>query len=189
MCVVQGTIAAQLMASASALLAYHQQTHIAATPVPVDAASTCTLPPISPTTQSSGGSGPSQYEPDYEQQQYHQQHGNGRQQHGRHGNGQAAGSSNSYAYPGVSTQGLEGIGYGDQAAVIDAETQQQNTYLDEISKGLDQLKFGAQVGWLASGDETNHASVLLRQLCAQCVVSSMACASTETESVSLLPPP
>lgn len=56
--------------------------------------------------------------------------------------GQPGGSQ---AYPGVSTRGLEDIGYGEQAQQLESETQQQNQYLDEISKGLDQLKFGAQV--------------------------------------------
>ncbi len=55
-------------------------------------------------------------------------------------------ANGSSAYPGVSTRGLEEIGLGEQAAAIDQETKEQNQYLDEISKGLDQLKFGAQVG-------------------------------------------
>lgn len=71
-------------------------------------------------------------------QQQAMQH-NGRQQQ------QHVGAGSSQAYPGVSTQGLEDIGYGEQAAQIQSETQQQDRYLDEISKGLDQLKFGAQV--------------------------------------------
>lgn len=77
---------------------------------------------------------------------------NGRQQQ-RSGAGHPGSSQ---AYPGVSTQGLEDIGYGEQAAQIQTETQQQDRYLDEISKGLDQLKFGAQVrfeqtGWPLGG--------------------------------------
>jgi hypothetical protein len=57
----------------------------------------------------------------------------------------AAAHNGSTAYPGVSTHGLAAAGLGEQAAAIDQETAQQNQYLDEISKGLDQLKFGAQV--------------------------------------------
>jgi hypothetical protein len=72
---------------------------------------------------------------------------NGRQQQ-RSGAGHPGSSQ---AYPGVSTQGLEDIGYGEQAAQIQTETQQQDRYLDEISKGLDQLKFGAQVSFEAAG--------------------------------------
>jgi hypothetical protein len=70
-----------------------------------------------------------------------QQHGRQQQQQQQR-NGVQPGSS---AYQGVSTRGLADIGYGEQATQLDAETQQQNHYLDEISKGLDQLKFGAQV--------------------------------------------
>eukprot|EP00879_Flechtneria_rotunda_P004353 GHRR01004604.1.p1 GENE.GHRR01004604.1~~GHRR01004604.1.p1 ORF type:complete len:275 (+),score=73.15 GHRR01004604.1:221-1045(+) len=47
-------------------------------------------------------------------------------------------------YPGVSTNGLAEIGFQQQAGVIQQETAKQDQYLDEISKGLDQLKFGAQ---------------------------------------------
>jgi hypothetical protein len=65
------------------------------------------------------------------------------QQHGKQQQQRQPGSA---AYPGVSTYGLEEAGYGQQAAAINAETQQQNQYLDQISQGLDQLKFGAQVG-------------------------------------------
>lgn len=85
------------------------------------------------------------YEPDsppYQQSMQQQQQHNGRHQQQQQRGSSQPGSS---AYPGVSTRGLQDIGYGEQAAVIDAETQQQNQYLDEISKGLDQLKFGAQV--------------------------------------------
>jgi hypothetical protein len=72
--------------------------------------------------------------------QHQQQHAGGMQR-----NGGQPGSGGEYAYPGVSTRGLADIGYGEQATVLESETQQQNHYLDEISKGLDQLKFGAQV--------------------------------------------
>jgi hypothetical protein len=54
----------------------------------------------------------------------------------------AAGSA---AYPGVRTDGLAGLGLDDEAAAIQTETREQDKYLDEISKGLDQLKMGAQV--------------------------------------------
>lgn len=48
------------------------------------------------------------------------------------------------AYPGVHTDGLAGLGLDEEAGVIQSETKQQDKYLDEISKGLDQLKMGAQ---------------------------------------------
>ncbi len=51
--------------------------------------------------------------------------------------------SSTYANP--NTDGLADLGLGNQAKVIDNETQKQNQYLDEISKGLDQLKHGAAV--------------------------------------------
>jgi hypothetical protein len=57
---------------------------------------------------------------------------------------QAAGGS--AAYPGVRTDGLAGLGLDEEAAAIQTETREQDKYLDEISKGLDQLKMGAQVG-------------------------------------------
>jgi hypothetical protein len=76
-----------------------------------------------------------------------QRQGGGGKQQQQQQQQQAAGahSNGSRAYPGVSTYGLQEAGCGEQAAAIDQETQQQNQYLDEISKGLDQLKFGAQV--------------------------------------------
>jgi hypothetical protein len=54
----------------------------------------------------------------------------------------AAGSA---AYPGVRTDGLAGLGLDEEAAAIQTETREQDKYLDEISRGLDQLKMGAQV--------------------------------------------
>jgi hypothetical protein len=54
----------------------------------------------------------------------------------------AAGSA---AYPGVHTDRLSGLGLDEEAAAIQSETREQDKYLDEISKGLDQLKMGAQV--------------------------------------------
>jgi hypothetical protein len=54
----------------------------------------------------------------------------------------AAGSA---AYPGVRTDGLAGLGLDEEAAAIQSETREQDKYLDEISRGLDQLKMGAQV--------------------------------------------
>lgn len=47
------------------------------------------------------------------------------------------------SYPNVTTRGLDEAGFGDEARTIQAETAQQNAYLDEIAKGLDQLKHGA----------------------------------------------
>lgn len=47
--------------------------------------------------------------------------------------------------PGVSTNGLAEVGFGDQARVINEETAKQDDYLDQISQGLDQLKAGAVV--------------------------------------------
>jgi uncharacterized protein YukE len=59
------------------------------------------------------------------------------------------------AYPGVNTQGLADIGFQQEASELQAETQVQNQYLDQISNGLDQLKEGAKVRtpqrWLISG--------------------------------------
>eukprot|EP00775_Hariotina_reticulata_P002562 gene2562-2864_t len=48
------------------------------------------------------------------------------------------------AYPGVSTQGLADVGFQQEADELQAETQQQDKYLDQISNGLDQLKEGAK---------------------------------------------
>lgn len=56
-----------------------------------------------------------------------------------------AAQSGPSAYPGVSTQGLAEVGFGEEAATIQEETRQQDQYLDQIGKGLDQLKLGAQV--------------------------------------------
>lgn len=91
-----------------------------------------------PKSVCSGGPG---YDPGMaapHQQSMQQQHGGMQRNGGQPGAGE-------HAYPGVSTRGLADIGYGEQATVLESETQQQNHYLDEISKGLDQLKFGAQV--------------------------------------------
>ncbi|KAF6264502.1 hypothetical protein COO60DRAFT_1624263 [Scenedesmus sp. NREL 46B-D3] len=48
------------------------------------------------------------------------------------------------AYPGVRTDGLAGLGLDQEAAAVQTETREQDKYLDEISRGLDQLKMGAQ---------------------------------------------
>lgn len=83
----------------------------------------------------------------------------------------------SQAYPGVSTQGLPDIGYGEQATQLESETQQQNHYLDEISKGLDQLKFGAQVSQLSpcayrrwAGNLAIAAQLMLQRSEGRCIV-------------------
>jgi hypothetical protein len=48
-------------------------------------------------------------------------------------------------YPKVHTDGLAAAGYAGEAAVIQEETAKQDRYLEEISRGLDQLKAGAHV--------------------------------------------
>eukprot|EP00877_Chromochloris_zofingiensis_P011935 jgi/Chrzof1/6996/Cz02g07020.t1 len=57
---------------------------------------------------------------------------------------QAANGTNSQGtYQGPNTAGLDKLGYQQEAEVIQKETVKQDQYLDQISKGLDQIKYGA----------------------------------------------